>query len=250
MPVTRNVAWDGQLESFKGRDTTNYVVAAAAVATTCSVCGGPLVAGQPMSLVVDVAESVTPDGAQCLIFNDWVCHRRCGDPGLQVHRTDWKPEYLSPLAVRVILAQRTGTGEEKTVAALAYTVVPVVAFREDGGELTSALVTVLLSHGFGLAMSADYGDILDEAPEADDACRVTVAHDGLVTFDVDGQTIYREQLDPQSADDARWVQSAARSGSVLVISGDNLVISGTSLDLGYAAQVGTLAIGTVALQRV
>jgi hypothetical protein len=37
MPVTRNVAWDERLESFKGRDTARYVATAAA--TACAVCG-------------------------------------------------------------------------------------------------------------------------------------------------------------------------------------------------------------------
>jgi hypothetical protein len=36
MSVTRNVAWDGRLEAFKGRDTTHYVLTAADLAKACA----------------------------------------------------------------------------------------------------------------------------------------------------------------------------------------------------------------------
>jgi hypothetical protein len=70
---------------------------------------------------------------------------------------------------------------------------------------------------------------------------------GLLTLDVGGETMYREQLDPESPDDAEWL-GAAGSGSILVIGGDNLVISESSLDIAAAAGLGTLVIGTVTVR--
>jgi hypothetical protein len=244
MPVTHNVAWDGRLESFKGSDTTRYVATAAAVATTCDRCRRPLRAEEPLSLIVDITESTAPDGTEYLTFSDWVCHRRCGDPAVTVHDSPYRPEGLAPLAARVILIDRSGAGLARTVPVLAYTLVPVVSFRETGGELTSALVAILLSHGFQLAMSGDYSDILDQVHQTGNHCRFTVSRKGLLTLDVGGETMYREQLNPESPDDAEWLR-AADGGSILVIGGDNLVISESSLDIAAAAELGTLVIGTV-----
>jgi hypothetical protein len=92
MQATHNVAWDDRLESFKGSDTTSYVVAAAAAAEICGVCGALLQAGEPLSLIVDIVESTAADGTAYLTFRDWACHRSCGEPGLQVHPAVWKPK--------------------------------------------------------------------------------------------------------------------------------------------------------------
>jgi hypothetical protein len=105
-------------------------------------------------------------------------------------------------------------------------------------------VAILLSHGFQLAMSGDYSDILDQVHQTGNHCRFTVSRKGLLTLDVGGETMYREQLNPESPDDAEWLR-AADGGSILVIGGDNLVISESSLDIAAAAELGTLVIGTV-----
>ncbi|MBT2522599.1 hypothetical protein [Arthrobacter sp. ISL-28] len=86
MPVTRNVAWDEGLESFKGRDTTHYVTTAAAIATTCAACRRPLQPDEPLSLSVDIVESTAPDGTEYVTFTDYVFHRQCSEPGLTVGR--------------------------------------------------------------------------------------------------------------------------------------------------------------------
>lgn len=246
MPVTSNVAWDGRLESFKGRDTTRYVTTAAAIATQCAVCSRPLHSNEPLSLSVNITESTAPDGTEYVTFSDFICHRQCRVPDLTVHRATWKPAELTPLAARMILTQEaTGAGSPGTiVAALAYTLVPVVAFREAGGELTSALVSILLSHGFQLAMSPEYSDILDQATEVADSCSLAVTGAGFLTLNIGGETIYAEQLNPKNPDDAEWME-AAGNGSVLIISGDNLLITETRLDVGAAARLGTLVIGFV-----
>ena len=62
MPVTRNVACDARLESFKGSGTTRYVTTAAAIATQCAVCRGPLQPDEPLSLSVDITESTAGTG--------------------------------------------------------------------------------------------------------------------------------------------------------------------------------------------
>ncbi|MBT2513163.1 hypothetical protein [Arthrobacter sp. ISL-30] len=247
MPVTRNVAWDERLEFFKGRDTTHYVTTAAAIATTCAECRRPLQPEEPLSLSVDIIESTAPDGTEYVTFSDYVCHRLCNAPGLSVRRADWTPADLTPLAARLVLTQETDADRPATtVAALAYTLIPVVSFREAGGELTSALVSILLSHGFQLAMSPEYTEMLDQAAEVADSCALAVTR-AVLTLTIGGETIFSEQLNPENPDDAEWLQ-AARNGSVLVISGDKLVITDTMLDVHAAAQLGTLVIGYVPVQ--
>lgn len=244
MPVTRNVAWDARLESFKGRDTTRYVLTAAGIAKTCAVCRGRLTPGEPMSLLVNVTQSTAPDGTEYLTFTDGVCHRRCSEPDLAVQHAPWRPEELTPVAARIILTRPSGAGGTRGVPVLAYTLVPVVSFRENGGELTSALVTLLLAHGFQLALGADFDDLLGQAgPPAED-CAFTVTGHGLIQLSISGETLYSEQLDPDNPDDAQWLR-ATHAGAVLVISGDNLDIGGTTPDLHTAAEQGTLVIGTV-----
>ncbi|MBT2548046.1 hypothetical protein [Arthrobacter sp. ISL-65] len=245
MPVTRNVAWDGRLESFKGRDTTQYVRTAAATAKACAACGGPLGSDEPLSLLVNITQSTAPDGTERLIFTDCVCHRRCSGPALTVEQTPWQPDELSPVAARLLLTHKSKPGQASVVPALAYTLVPVVSFRENDGELTSALVALLLSHGFQLAMSPEYADILEQAHETAPSCNFTVTPQGAILLSIDGQILYREQLDPDHTDDAQWLEAAARRRHILIISGDNLDITDTSLDLHSAAGQGTLVIGTV-----
>ncbi len=248
MPVTRNVAWDERLESFKGKDTTHYVTTAAAIATTCTECRRPLQPEEPLSLSVDITESTAPDGTEYVTFSDYVCHRQCNAPDLTVRRAAWRPPNLTPLAARMVLTQEAETGRPGiAVAALAYTLVPVVAFREHGGELTSALVSILLSHGFQLAMDPEYTDILDQAIEVEDSCSLTVTGAGFLTLNIAGESIFAEQLNPKNTDDAEWLE-AASNGSVLVISGDNLIITKTKLDVDTAARLGTLVIGYVPVQ--
>lgn len=250
MPTTRNVAWDGRLQAFKGRDTTHYVTTAADLAKSCASCRVPLESNEPVSLLVDITQSTAPDGTEYLSFTDAVCHRRCSGPALTVRQTPWQPDTLSPVAARVLLTQLSTNGRTRVVPALAFTFVPVLSFREDGGELTSALMALLLSRGFQLAMSPDFATILEQAAEAAASCTITVAPGGLLQLRIDGEILYREQLHPGNADDAEWLQAAARSGHILVISGDNLSITETGLDIHPAARHGTLVIGTVQVSGV
>jgi hypothetical protein len=245
VPVTRNVAWDGRLESFKGRDTVQYVLTAASMASTCAACRVPLEPGDPLSLLVTVTESTAPDGTRYVTFTDCVCHRRCSDPGLSVERSQWVPSELTPVAARMVLTQESGSGQERPVPVLAYTLVPVVAFREDGGDLTSALVSVLLFHGFQLALSPDFDGIVEDAVETSASCSMTVSPEGLLTFSIGGKLLFRDQLRSGNPDDDLWLDAARGGDHALVISGDNLVITAGGLDLRHAAAQGTLVAGAV-----
>jgi hypothetical protein len=244
MPVTRNVAWDEGLASFKGRDTAQYVLTTAALASTCAVCGEVLVPDEALSLLVNVTESEGPDGTSYVTFTDCVCHRHCSGPRLSVQRSQWVPGQLTPVAARMVLTQQASGGAVQLVPVLAYTLTPVVGFREDDGDLTSALVSILLFHGFQLAMSPDCGDILIQSAETSPSCSFTVTPEGLAAFSVGGKILYQEQLRPDSPDDALWLR-AVQGGPVLVISGDNLIITAQGIDLRHAAAQGTLVIGLV-----
>lgn len=247
MPVTDNVAWDGRLESFKGGDTAYYVTKAAALATQCTFCRRPFEPGDLLSLSVDVIESTAPDGTEYVTFSDFVSHLKCSEPDLTVRRTVWRPTVLVPFAARVILSQEAAdAGRPGAVAALAYTLVPTLTFREPGGELTSALVSTLLSHGFELALSPEFTQLLALAGEVEESA-LTISDEGLVTITVGQETLYAEQLNTQNPGDAQWLE-AARDGRVLVMAGDNLIITETRLDVHAAARLGTLVIGYVPIR--
>jgi hypothetical protein len=241
MSVTSNVEWDPGLESFKGRSTTTYAAAAAAAATACASCHMPITARTPLSLTVDVTGGTHRDGTEYFSFETQIYHRVCRAPALTFTMGHGSPVEFTPQAARLILENRAaGTA----TAALVFTYLPMLAFREPGGELTSALVTALLLKGFQLAMSADVGEILrDTGPTADDVtCPVT--DEGLLTLRAGQATMYHEQLDPADPDDAAWL-GVARNGRVLVIGGDNLTFNSAAPDLHAAAQLGTLAVGMV-----
>ena len=245
MPVTGNVAWDQRLESYKGRDTAQYVAVAAELAKTCPACRAPLAADDQVSLLVDITQSTAPDGTECLSFTDAVCHRRCSAPALAVRQVPWQPDTLSPVAARVVLSQKSAFGRARVFPVLAFTLEPVLAFRENGGELTSALVSLLLSRGFQLAMSPEYPAILEQALPAGPDCRFTLSDRSLLLFTIKEEIMYREQLHPRNVDDAEWLRTAAQTGNILLISGDHLDITDTDLDIAAAGKRGTLVIGLV-----
>jgi hypothetical protein len=243
MPTTNNVDWDQGLEAFKGRATTSYVELTAATATACASCHGPLSAQDPLSLSVEVTGGTHRDGTEYFSFEAEICHRTCREPSLTFSAGHSSPIEFTPQAARLILENRTaGT----TTAALVFTYLPMLSFREPGGDLTSALVTALLFKGFQLAMSPDLGEILrDAGPAADDVGFVITAQ-GLLALRAGEATIYHEQLDAADPDDAAWL-GVARNAPVLVIGGDNLTFTGTCPRLDAAAALGTLTAGLVSV---
>jgi hypothetical protein len=105
---------------------------------------------------VDITESTAPDGTEYVTFRDNVCHRHRSAPSLTMHKAPWRPPGLKPLAARLILIQRADSDKPRIIVpALAYTLIPAVSFREPAGELTSALVSMLPSYGFQLALNPD-----------------------------------------------------------------------------------------------
>jgi hypothetical protein len=85
MPVTRNVAWDGRLEAFKGRATREFVALVAAAASACAACGLALRQEEQRSLIVDITEGRNGDGIEFLAFDTCICHQRRREPALTLH---------------------------------------------------------------------------------------------------------------------------------------------------------------------
>jgi hypothetical protein len=201
----------------------------------------PVTVRTPLSLSVDITGGRQADGIEYFSFEPQICHRVCRPPALTFTEGHSSPVEFTPQAARLVLGHSAaGT----TTAALVFTYLPMLSFREPGGELTSALVTALLRKDFQLAMSADVGEILrDSGPTPGDVmCLVT--DEGMLTLRAGQATMYREQLDPADEDDAAWL-GAARTGAILVIGGDNLTFNGARPDLDTATQMGTLAAGIV-----
>jgi hypothetical protein len=217
------------------------VAATAATATACAACRLPLTADSLLSLTVDVTGGKDQDGTEYFTFDAEICHRTCRLPSLTFTPGHSAPVDFTPQAARLIIDNRRAGS---TTAALAFTYTPMLSFREPGGELTSALVTALLSQGFQLAMNPDYGDMLQQSTPAaaDFTCTVTAA--GLVSLQAGEATMYSEQLDPADPDDAAWLDEAL-TGTVFVISGDNITMTGSGLKLEAAARLGTLVTALV-----
>jgi hypothetical protein len=242
MPITNNVAWDERLEAFKGRDTARYIETVKAGASRCAACMLPLGPGAALSLTVFVTERCDPDGTSSLTFDPVVCHLQCQKPGLNVREAMGLVEGVISVGARLVLDG--GMSRTAAIPVLAYTLVPNVVIEEPGGEMTSALVSLLLSYGFQMSTSARYSDMLERAAPAGNACICTVAGDGAVQLHVNGLLMCSQQLDGGNPDDAAWLQ-AARAGRVLVISGDNLTFAEAGLELAAAARLGTLVTGFV-----
>ncbi|MDQ1058385.1 hypothetical protein QFZ23_002286 [Arthrobacter globiformis] len=244
MPVTRNVAWDGRLEAFKGRDTGEFVALVAAVASACAECGLPVRPEEQLSLIVDITEGADGGGIEFLAFDTCICHRRCREPDLTLRTAAGAPDELKTIGARLILGHPDRSGI-RAVPVLAYTLAPVLTFREPGGELTSVLVSVLISHGFRLTMSSDYAEMLRHARDVHTSVSCTATEEGRVSLHINGERIHSQQLDPAAAGDAAWLEAAGREGKILVISGDYLKITSTGVNIDAAARLGTLVTGNV-----
>jgi hypothetical protein len=120
--------------------------------------------------------------------------------------------------------------------------VPLLTFREQGGELTSALLSVL-SHGFQLSLTADYAEILRQTNETKAGVRCEQTESGLVILRIGAEQMYSHRLDPVA--DAAWMAAADHERQVLVLGGDYLNITETRLNIEAAATLGTLATGSV-----
>ena len=151
---------------------------------------------------------------------------------------------LASVGARMVL-DRGGSGKT-IIPVLAYTLVPSLVFGRPGGEMTSALVSALLTNGFQMSFTASYREILQHAVPARDTCACTVKDGGEIQLRIDGRLMHSQQLDGTYVDDAAWLE-AATSGHVLVISGDNLMFTDADLDLTAAARLGTLVTGIVPL---
>lgn len=167
MPITSNIAWDRRLEAFKGRDTAQYIETVIAGARSCAACQLPFGPGAALSLTVDIAEGVDPQGTVSLTFDAAVCHRQCQERGFSVREAVGMMGDLSSVGACLVLSCGAGT---VNIPVLAYTLVPSLVFGEPGGEMTSALVSALLNHGFRMSFNAGYREIVQSAVPAGDTC--------------------------------------------------------------------------------
>ncbi|WP_251023840.1 hypothetical protein [Arthrobacter sp. ISL-65] len=248
MPITEGVAWDGRLEDFRGASSGLYALAAAATARTCAGCGMPVRAGESLSLVVDVAEGAGPGSIRYVTFDPSVCHRGCCNPAVRVQPMTTAPDHLKAVGALVTLKDRD-RAQAKSVPALIFTLVPTLVFYEPAGEPISALVTLLLSRGFQLTPSPDYAEIVRQARTVRERAVCTITDGALVTLEVDGRLLYRQQLDVADSRDAAWLAAANGTREVLVITGDSLGMGTQDMDLAPAAALGTLVTGLVPVRH-
>jgi hypothetical protein len=239
MPITSNVAWDARLETFKGRDTAQYIETVMATASRCAACRLPLGPGAAVSLNVDITEGRDLEGTVSLTFDPALCHLQCQEPGLSVHQAAGLDSELASIGARLVLAAAPAN-----IPVLAYTLVPSLVVGAPGGEMTSALVSALLNHGFQMSLTDNYGLMAQQARLVRDTCTCSVSDDGAIALHMDAALMHSQQLDRTDVGDALWLEGA-RAGHVLVISGDNLLFADTGLELNAAARLGTLVTGVV-----
>lgn len=244
MPITSNVAWDGRLELFKGRDSTQFVSAAASAATACGTCGQPLTGGEQLAMSVDVSVAHGPDGADYRAFDCCVCHRGCCMPDLRVHERIGVREELTSTGATMVLHYKDA-GRIRRLPALVFTLLPNLTFGVPGAESSSVLVSILLGQGFQLALGADLDLILGQATSVNPGTSCTLLPQGLLVLQVAGQPMYTRLLDREEPGQDAWLEAAADSGAVLVLGGDNLAITQAGVDLAPAAAHGTLVMGLV-----
>ncbi|RAM35821.1 hypothetical protein [Arthrobacter globiformis] len=242
MPITSNVAWDTRLESFKGRDTAQYIETVMGMASRCAACRLPLGPGAAVSLTVDITESHDLEGMVSLTFDPAVYHLQCQEPALRLIQSADFDSDLTSVGARLVLAR--GPGSERSIPVLAFTLTPSLVFGAPGGEMTSALVSALLNHGFQMSLTGSYGEIVRRSVPARDTCTCSVSDGRAGALHVDGELLHSQQHDQTDVGDALWLEGTT-AGHILVISGDNLVFTETGLEVGVAARLGTLVTGIV-----
>jgi hypothetical protein len=247
MPITRNVAWDGRLELFKGKDSTQYVSAAASAATACGTCGQKLSEDEQLAMSVDVSITHGPDGADYRAFDCCVCHRGCCVPDVRVHERAGVREELTSAGAMMVLHYKEA-GRTRRLPALVFTLLPSLTFAAPGAEYSSVLVSLLLGQGFQLALGGDLDLILGQATDVKPGTSCTLGPQGLLVLQVAGQPMYTHLLDREDPDGAAWLEAAAHSGAVLVLGGDNLAITQAAVDLAPAAKLATLVAGLVPIR--
>lgn len=208
----------------------------------CAACRLPLGPGADLSLYVDITEGRDLDGTICIAFDSAVCHLQCQKPGLKVHQTAGYVGEPASVGARLLLGYG-GTGQSN-IPVLAYTLVRNLVFGKPGGEMTSALVSALLNHGFQMSLSDCYGETVRQACLVRETCTCVIGGSGEVELLVDDTLMHSQQLNRADPEDAMWLEEA-RAGHVLVISGDNLGFTDTGLELTAAARLGTLVTGAV-----
>lgn len=101
MPITSNVAWDGRLEAFKGRDTAQYIETVKATTSRCAACQLPLGPGAALSLTEFIAESRGLEGiVSSVSFDSAICHLQCQEPGLSVREAIDVVESVTSIGAR------------------------------------------------------------------------------------------------------------------------------------------------------
>jgi hypothetical protein len=76
------------------------------------------------------------------------------------------------------------------------------------------------------------------AEDVENSCTLTVTPEGLTSLALAGTPICRMQIELSDPEDVAW-RGAADKGPVLVLGGDNIIVTDTTLDITAAASMGT-----------
>jgi hypothetical protein len=136
---------------------------------------------------VDDIDGTGPDGTGSLVSYPTVSHQRSGAPVLRVSRSSGEV-VLRSLGAQ-LTRHRAGT-QTKEVPVLAYTVDPVMLFRQSGGESVAAHVAALLSLGFLLSATDHLGVLLQEARAVHRSATCLVTPQGQLSVDLGGEGVY------------------------------------------------------------
>lgn len=117
--------------------------------------------------------------------------------------------------------------------------------RETGAEHPRYSLTAdLLKRGFRPACNTDYGDIALRAQPGDGSIQCRTTTDGLISLEFDNKRVWSRRFDLKDAETALWL-TAAQTREVTLISGDDVQVTETEIDLTLAAVMGKLVIARI-----
>lgn len=250
MGTTDNTAWDDRLELYKGSDTSHFVRTTVSNVRKCADCQQPIDAGSELSILVEVTES-DEDPYTYKKYDSWVCHRPCQPPTLKVILDpDLKRESeYDSYGVRAVLRTTSAFGEQLSPA-IFFSVLSRPTIRTVGGERTSVWMSNYLHSGFQISFTADLSEIIDASQPVNREFRCTISRNNLLGLELGQDTIYTLQLDGNDPDDVLWLNLASTAGTVLAVVGENFVFTDNDVQVDAAAQLGTLATGTVRVHHI
>lgn len=255
------VDWPPELRVFKTADTTHYVAATTASASTCATCGQPLRTGERRSLTVEVRTPDPPPPVAGFLYRQFaaeVHHRSCRGPELTVVTTPTDDSGVDPFSdqsdMHYLLVPDAGA-EGIGLPGLVFTTSDPIVVRDlELAEGRSAWMSTYLQLGFELFAVDDLALVAALAPITT-SVRGTL--DGAL-FSLTGSLDGREACLLEWTRNAdhpayrQWRRAVSTSGALFVLYGEYIQVDTDSGTVGLApgGRLGDIAAAVVRVDVV